>query len=418
MCTTMRALCFFLLFLCFSTNLEARDVFPATTVPESLAITYNYGPEGKYPGGNEENFAKLANAGFRLVRFLPDWHLIERTKGVYDFSYCDKLMAMLAKNNLRPIISLGLTNHLYNAHYRIRTQEQRIAFGNFIRVMAKRYKGQRVIWELWNEPNVPSFWQPVKGETLTRDTSLKEYLAMAKAVIPIIRANDPNALVVGPSAANYNTVWLYKAIKNENMLSLFDGLSVHPYQPGNIPEKVIKQDAQVKTWIPASDIDKPLLFTELGYSIGVGRNEVTAELQGAYLQRQYLLSLMLGARVNAFYSMTDTDTFEPCKSADHCYGFFTRYSNQENPSLKAITTLVNALKGFEFSKRILQPTDTTYVLEFASPEGAKRYAVWDTIGAAPVGVTLPDSQRVEATIQPIYVNECLDATICSKEKTE
>ncbi len=382
-----------------------QDPFPSATVPGSLAVTYNYGPEGKYPGGNDANFQKLAAAGFRLVRFLPDWQLIERTRGTYDFAYCDKIMALLAKHHLRPLISLGLTNHLYGVHYRVSTDEQRKAFGNFITALVMRYKGRHVIWELWNEPNTPAFWQPARGEKLSRDAAIQEFVAMAKAIVPIIRKIDPEALVVGPSAANYNTPWLYKAIKKEGLLSLLDGLSVHPYQPGNIPEKILRQHEQVKTWIPATDAEKPVLFTEVGYSAGTGKNEVTPDLQIAYLQRQYLLSLMLGARINAFYSMTDTDAREPCSKADHCYGFFTRYSNKEKFSLKAMEELVRALKGFTFKRRIPQPSDTTFVLEFASAQGKVRYAVWESVAPAPVAVTLPNDQKVRAIGRPVIFSQ-------------
>ena len=401
----MRLTIFFLASILFFSGTApswSKDAFPSATVPDSLAVTYNYGPSGKYPGGNDENFRKLKAAGFQLVRFLPDWQLIEHKRGVYDFSYCDKLMALLAKNHLRPMISLGMTNHLYGVHYRISTEEQRDAFGKFVAAFVKHYQGRHVIWELWNEPNVPSFWQPLRGEKLSRDASLQEFMAMSKAIVPIIRKNDSDALVIGPSAANYNTPWLYKAVKKEGLLRLLDGLSVHPYQPGNIPEKMLKQDAQVRSWVPPTDTSKPFLFSEIGYSTGTGKNEVKPEVQAAYLQRIYLLSLMLGVKMNAFYSMTDTDAHEPCRQADHCYGFFTHSSNKEKSSLKAMAELVNALKGYAFKKRLSQVSESTFVLEFTSKD-AKRYAVWESVATKPVEVTLPDGKKVKASAKPVFI---------------
>ena len=379
---------------------SAKDAFPETTVPESLAVTFNFGYPGAYPGGNDANFAKLSAAGFRLVRFLPDWQLIERKKGVYDFAYTDQIMASLAGNNLRPIITLGISNSLYGAYYRIRGQDQQVAFGNFVRAITERYKGRHVIWEIWNEPNIAAFWRPTAGAKLTTETSLLEYLQMVKVIVPIIRARDPEALVIGPAAANYNTMWLYLGLKTYGLLTLFDGVSVHPYQPGNIPEQIIRQHAQVQTWIPGTQKGKALLFSELGYSAGQGKNEVNPAVQGAYLQREYLLSLMLGARLNAFYSMTDTDANEPCVLADHCYGFFTRYSGQEKPSLAAIARVVEMLRGYGFSKRIPQTLDSTFVLEFTVPDGSSRYAVWDSLTPSAVNAVLPTGKAVAASYAP------------------
>jgi hypothetical protein len=110
----------------------------------------------------------------------------------------------------------------------------------------------------------------------------------------------------------------------------------------------------------------------------------------------------LGARINAIYSMTDTDFSEPCVRADHCYGLFTHHSGEEKPLLRAMAELVTALKGFAFKERIAQASESTYVLAFASPTGEMKYAVWESVAPDPVTVILPNGAQVQATGKPVF----------------
>src|SRR5690606_28669220 len=107
------------------------------------------------------------------------------------------------------------------------------------------------------------------------------------------RKTDPEALVIGPGAANYNTAWLREVLK-QGLLRQLDGLSVHPYLGKERPELVINQHRQVQSWISPELRCKPVCFTEWGYSTGIGPDEVSEQTQANYAQRQYMLSLLLG----------------------------------------------------------------------------------------------------------------------------
>jgi hypothetical protein len=380
---------------------NAADPLPGSSLPANLGVAAHYKTPQRIPAYNAATFDSIAQAGISLVRFLPDWQSIETTRGNYDFSYPDWLIEQFASRGIRPVIALGLNNPLYGVNTRINTEEQRQAFAAFVRAMARRYKGRQFIWEVWNEPNIPSFWKPKPGETLSRTDAITEYLALLDAVIPVLREEDPGALIIGPAASNYNTTWLQQAL-SRNLLANLDGLSVHPYQAEKPPELVIAQHAQVRGWIPAPQRDKPVFFTEWGYSTGVGPQEVSLARQADYVQRMTLLALMLGIRGNFVYSLTDASTdassAEPCTRANACYGLFTRYSGQPKPAFDALRSLATQLSGYSYVARtVISSSPSVYVLTFQNSAGNVKYAVWDSQTETPVAVPLPDGQQTEAT---------------------
>lgn len=383
----------------------AMDPLPQMTVPGTSGIVANYKTSTAVPAMNSSTFARIAEDKVSLIRYLPDWQLIEKTKGQYDFSYPDWLFSQIMGRGMRPMIGLGLNNPLYGVKTRVRTKAQRIAFGNYVQALVKRYRGKQVIWEIWNEPNLPGFWKRDPGEELSTSEAVDEYLAMVDVLVPIIQQEDPSAIIIGPALAGYNTPWLQLALKR-GLLSKVDGLSVHPYQRALLPEKVIREHAQVQTWIPLTARNKPIFFTEWGYSTGIGTYEVPEETAARLIERQYLTSLMLGIRGNTTYSLTDNGTSEKCTTADKCYGMFTKFNGTPRPAYLALMSMVKKLNGFTYTKRVPAPLASTYIMEFKNNQGTTRYAVWDTDTTSFVPVELPDHQKIAATQRVKVIDGC------------
>ena len=55
---------------------------------------------------------------------------------------------------------------------------------------AAHFQGRRIIWEIWNEPNI-RFWKPKSDVT--------EYTALALATANAVRQADPAATIIGPA---------------------------------------------------------------------------------------------------------------------------------------------------------------------------------------------------------------------------
>ncbi|MGZ8899813.1 MAG: cellulase family glycosylhydrolase, partial [Limisphaerales bacterium] len=172
-------------------------------LPE-LRIPENVGVNIHFTRGHHRDLDLIAAAGIKVVRMDFFWAGIEQKKGEYDWSAYDELTDNLEKRGLRPYYILDYSNALYEERVISRNpvsgKEQKdvaspqhaesvAAFARWAGEAAKRYKGRRIIWEIWNEPNI-SFWKP--------KPDVQQYITLALATCRSVRDADPEALIVGP----------------------------------------------------------------------------------------------------------------------------------------------------------------------------------------------------------------------------
>lgn len=381
-------------------SLMARAELPGPAIPDSLGVAVNFNSPKYNPGQDCRSFQALADAGFKWVRFVPDWQYIEKEPGVYDFTIPDWMVSEFEVRGVKPILGLGLNNPLYGVNTRIRTAEQRTAFAAYVRALVRHYKGRVGVYEIWNEPNISSFWKPLSGETLTMSDAVNEYLAVVDAVMPVIREEDPEAKVIAPGAANYNTPWMQLAL-GRGLLARVDALSAHPYQGINRPELLIAQHNAVYGWTPVADRGKPIVFTEWGYSTGTGSTEVSEATQARYLKRSALLAMMLGIRGSFVYNLANESLGEPCTSQKACFGLISRVSQTPKPALAAMAAMITALDGYTYADRFAYGSKpTVYALRFTRPDSPDKWAVWNSTDGVTQTVTLPTGLPVTATDDP------------------
>ena len=102
-------------------------------------------------------------------------------------------------------------------------------YAAFARAVARRYAPRGVhAYEIWNEPNVPSFWQPAPDPAA--------YARLLQAAYPAIKAADPRATVVtggtAPAATDgrsYAPIDFVRAMYAAGAHGSFDALGHHPY---------------------------------------------------------------------------------------------------------------------------------------------------------------------------------------------
>lgn len=112
----------------------------------------------------------------------------------------------------------------------IQTEAGRQGFAAFGAALAKQYKNQPVIWEVWNEPNTRGFWRK-DGEHNSPEFAA-EYTALVNTVAPAMIAADPDCFVVAGSISNYwdpSYRWTESCFKGGILNSGIKGWSVHPY---------------------------------------------------------------------------------------------------------------------------------------------------------------------------------------------
>ena len=158
----------------------------------------------------EPCYDRLAAAGVKWARVQTMWSRCEKEKGVYDFSVLDGIVDGLSGRGLRPWFSVTFGNTLYMTNCytgaavgcvpTLYGPECRAAWCAFVRALAARYKGKVTHWEIWNEPNLPQFWQPTKPNAA-------EYLELVKLTGGIIRKEIPDAKIGGTTASAALGAW-------------------------------------------------------------------------------------------------------------------------------------------------------------------------------------------------------------------
>jgi xylan 1,4-beta-xylosidase len=97
-------------------------------------------------------------------------------------------------------------------------------------INARKQKGYRIEWDIWNEPNLTEFWR----------RSHKVYLELWARTVRKIRSADPRTKIVGPSICGYDREWLQRFLlwaKSNGVLP--DVISWHEFDdPRNIPARV------------------------------------------------------------------------------------------------------------------------------------------------------------------------------------
>ncbi|HSO24337.1 MAG TPA: beta-galactosidase [Chondromyces sp.] len=169
---------------------------------------------------------EVAAAGISWVRIDFMWSLVEAEPDVYDWQVYDSLIERLEAQGIRAYATLQATpawatdGREFSGVPRDPAQWQ-----EFVYLAADRYRGRIPAWGMWNEPNLPRFWDGSRREYL--DTIL---LPGARAV----RAADPGALVCGPDLAHLSSAdwdrWLREVIAEAG--ELLDVVTHHVYPGG------------------------------------------------------------------------------------------------------------------------------------------------------------------------------------------
>ena len=258
----------------------------------------------------------IADAGFRWVRMDLKWDVTERERGRYDFSAYDRLMNAIEPFGIRALLILDYGNPLYGEGPP-RSENARNAFTKWAVAAALHYANRGVIWEVYNEPNNPKFWQPPNPN---------EYALLALTVGRAFHESVPNEKLMGPAIGEMDLSFLESCFKAGALDSWF-AVSVHPYLRQN-PENVAGEYAKLRKLIASyraasgrEEVNQPaanisIISGEWGYSSAWhGMNE---EKQAIMLARQFLTNAANGIPLSIWYDWRD-DGLDP-KEAEHHFG--------------------------------------------------------------------------------------------------
>lgn len=318
----------------------------------------------------KEEVNLITNAGFKWIRVDVTWEQIEKQKGKYDFSRYDKLNKMLQEKGIKQYYVLSYSNKLYENKRSVISEEGRNAFSKFAKATTYRYKDQGAIWEIWNEPNSETFWNP--------QPSYKPYAELVKKVVPVIKRQDRSSIVVAPAISGLNAEslsWL-KHFFEQDSLKYIDAISVHPYRYSN-PETVSEDYAELKKLTNHyTDKDIPIISGEWGYSIAHTPDQQLTDLkQAEYLVRMFLVNSQNNIPISIWYNWVNTGDNNNAKEEN--FGI-VKSDLSEKISYVAVQNFTKQLKGYKFSKKINTQSPDDFMLEFKNKQGNKLLVYWST----------------------------------------
>ena len=203
----------------------------------------------------EKSISLMQQAGVGWVRLDFLWSDIEPQRGNFDFTKYDCIVGLLRAKGIHILGILHYSTDWASAcgKWNCPPSENKLFIKYATRVI-QRYKGQVKYWELWNEPDSPTYWNQQDG--------LKSYCALLKEVYIAAKQVDPECKILNGGIANGASS--VNHLYDNGAKDYFDILNVHffqnPLHPGaikaveNYPKLVYKimqrnGDGNKKIWI-------------------------------------------------------------------------------------------------------------------------------------------------------------------------
>lgn len=312
-----------------------------------------------------------------------EWYRNEPARGQFSWDHLDLAMTEANRANAQIMMTLAGTPAWAVSNPAATSWEtQSIPPNNFndfygyVDAVSKRYAGRIKMYQIWNEANLLTFWQgtPQQMAEITR----RSY--------EIIKANDPNAIVLAPSttvrlASQFGEFFpqYLKALGEQGWP--VDAFSVHSYPPST--GGTIERDAGLALFRlflkQAGAPQKPVYETEINFGLaGPGPNypdvDYSATEQQDLVVRAYIDSLR-----NALVS---TEWFQWQRGDKDLLGV-QMYAGA--PATVAWTEMVNTLVGSVYNGC----TDKgTYSTCFFTASNGSKFEIWLAISGS-VDIALP-----------------------------
>jgi len=206
----------------------------------------------------ERAVALLAESGVGMVRMDFSWDDIESEQGVFEFDRYDRIVALLARHNIRILGIASYCSRWAGACWN-GPPDRNEDFVAYFSAVVRRYRGRVKYWEIWNEPDSRVYW--AEQDRMVRYTGLLvDCFQAAKEIEPSCR------ILIGGLTERL-TVALKNIYRNGGG-DCFDIVNIHPFvdplKPGAFSSLRGIVRGVRKVMAEFNDADKTLWCTELG----------------------------------------------------------------------------------------------------------------------------------------------------------
>lgn len=234
----------------------------------------------------------MRDAGIESVRFWLSWSAVEFAPDQFSWAQPDDAIREIVDQGLTPMPFLFGTPTWAAKRDGFRcdastcgsfapaSTDTRSQFAEFAAAAVRRYGPGGVFWEnnpglpyhpisvwqLWNEPNLQSYWRP--------NVNAASYAKMVQAAAGEVRDEDPGAEVVlaglsgdrSTSKRLSTQAYLRQLYRVPGFADSFEGVAVHPYSPRT--RGVLDQIETVRSIASAHDGSFDVWITEIGWASG------------------------------------------------------------------------------------------------------------------------------------------------------
>ncbi|HLN57313.1 MAG TPA: hypothetical protein VK416_02070 [Thermoanaerobaculia bacterium] len=327
--------------------------------------------------------------GFSRVRMDFPWSAVESTKGVYNFSNHDALVASLAARGMTLHLILDYGNRLYPPTGDPAFVSTTVpAFGAYAKAAAAHFAGKGVTFEIWNEANLEHFWMSAPNAS--------DYAALANAAIAAMHAGDPSAKVSTTGVSGYDFAFV-RGYLADGGADGADAIGVHPYRLSG--GETITDDTLLLRSIAGALPGAPAVWdTEWGYSStsfgGDGHAPTARAMQATFVVREILSAWAVGFPLAVVYDLRDDGT-DPT-NAEHNYGLIAN-DYTDKPAAVSVRALGDVAKGRVFKGLLdLEPT-SLYAMRLDGPRDVV-VALWSGMPHGRVPVTLVNAKSATSML--------------------
>lgn len=242
---------------------------------------------------------EVARSGAGWVRIDVDWTAVEPTPGTFRWTELDQVETEARRAGLKVLGVLAYTPAWARpAGSGDKTPPtDPAAFARFAGAVAARYADDATAfraWEIWNEPNVSTFWQPKPDPA--------GYAGLLRAAATAMRAADPGVVIVSggvapavddPAGVEIAPETFVAAVLANGAASSFDVLGAHPYSYPARPDDDTTQawNSFVRLPLLRVALDRagrravPIWLTEVGAPTGSASRAVSEDDQADIVER-------------------------------------------------------------------------------------------------------------------------------------
>jgi len=302
---------------------------------------------------DDELVARLKAAGIKRVRLNFAWRVMEKEKGVYDFSSTDGLVDKFVAAGIEPWLYGGYGNPIYYGEVKklnklastfwdaptYHGEEAVKAWLAFLESLARHYRGRVKLYEIWNELDARWYCQgEVAHKKLGVGVAARDYTDFFHRSALVLKAVDPE-IRAGVSLGGLHSGWLF-GLSRAGFGKDLDLWTYHGYQ--RAPEEGVRDSlSRVAALLKGADGSPiPFAMGESGRGAGPA---LTARLstrteygQARFVARRLLFDRSMGAEFANLFNV-----------ASKGYGIFKLENGQPRLAYYVLRSMATLLDGLE-----------------------------------------------------------------------